>query len=142
MEPTSNLKTPPKYPRLASNNPVHDSRDDVDEKSTSRKHSWSYTLKASDCRRLVAHRGWKKCYSCPTCCLELAKLPPKETNEERIASYKFEEREIKRAKKKQRKKSRMGSRPPLVSFSPCLVNCWNFELGFIIYHLRHDLSPI
>ena len=117
MEPTSNLTTPSKYLPVSGEKRAHDSRE-MDEKTISIKHCWSYTLKASDSRRLVAHRGWKNCYSCPTCCLELAKLPPKETNEERIASYKFEEREIKRAKKKAKKEVKNGKQASMTKFFP------------------------
>ena len=51
---------------------------------------------ASSKRRLVDHER-KNC-DCDKCVRQLLKLLPGPTREERIASYQFEEREVKRAK--------------------------------------------
>ena len=89
MEPTSNLTTPLKYLWLAGENPVYGSHE-IDKKSTSTKHCWSYTLQPL---------GGTNCYACHTCCLELAKLPPNRQTKNALHRIRIEEREIKRPKK-------------------------------------------
>lgn len=67
-----------------------------------------------DNRRLLKHRA-KNC-ECHVCTRELKKLPPMETHAEYIASCKFEEREIKRAKKRAKKEVKDGKQKTIRSF--------------------------
>ena len=69
-----------------------------------------------DNRRLLDHRA-KKC-ECHVCFHELHKLPPAETNYERIAARnsKLSEQEIKRAKKKAKKDVKAGKQATIQKF--------------------------
>ena len=67
-----------------------------------------------DNRRLLKHRA-KNC-ECHVCTRELKKLPPMETHAEYIASCKFEEREIKRAKKRAKKEVKDGKQKTIRNF--------------------------
>lgn len=67
-----------------------------------------------DKRRLLQHRA-KNC-ECWKCSREMSGLGPLETDEERIASYKFEEREIKRAKKAVAKEVKAGKQHAITTF--------------------------
>jgi hypothetical protein len=65
-------------------------------------------------QKLVKHR--KKNCECSFCYRELARLPPLETNEEHVAAFQFEEREIKRAKKKAKKEVKHGKQATIKMF--------------------------
>ena len=65
-------------------------------------------------RRLLSHRQ-KNC-ECTKCHREIHCLPPLETKEEEIALFNFEEREIKRAKKRAKKDVRDRKQPTISSF--------------------------
>ncbi len=69
-----------------------------------------------DNRRLLEHRA-RDC-DCDTCHRELAKLPPKETYQERIAKRKSksDEQEIKRTKKQAKKEVKSGKQASIKSF--------------------------
>jgi predicted GIY-YIG superfamily endonuclease len=67
-----------------------------------------------DNRRLLEHRE-RNC-ECFTCAREMAKLPPQQTQAEYIASCRFEEREIKRAKKKAKKEVKKGKQATIKKF--------------------------
>ena len=67
-----------------------------------------------DPRPLVEHR-LKDCH-CISCSRHLARLPPPETTEERIASYRIHEKEVKRAKKKAKKAVKKGKQATIQSF--------------------------
>ena len=67
-----------------------------------------------DNRRLLEHRE-RNC-ECFTCVREMAKLPPQQTQAEYIASCRFEEREIKRAKRKAKKEVKKGKQPTIKKF--------------------------
>jgi hypothetical protein len=65
-------------------------------------------------RRLLAHR--KKNCECSKCFREMEGLPPLETKEEEIASFRFKEREIRKAKKKAKTEVRDGKQATISSF--------------------------
>jgi hypothetical protein len=65
-------------------------------------------------RRLLAHRA-KKC-ECVTCWREMSGLPPMQTRKEEVASWRFEEREIERAKKRVKKDVQLGNQSTISSF--------------------------
>jgi hypothetical protein len=67
-------------------------------------------------RRLVKHQRTKGNCECCICWRELQGLPPMETQQEMIASMKFEEREIKRAKKKAKMEVKEGSQATMTMF--------------------------
>lgn len=77
---------------------------------------WRYTVKTTDRRRLVCHRE-KDC-DCCVCFRELAKLPPRETNEEwRTARMdKLHNREVKKVKNKARKEVKAGKQTTIKTF--------------------------
>ena len=64
--------------------------------------------------RLLKHRE-KNC-ECWDCWQEICGLPPAETHEEEIRSYRFAEREVKRARKKAKKEVRDGKQATISSF--------------------------
>jgi hypothetical protein len=70
--------------------------------------------KFHDPRRLLKHQA-KNCECC-ICYRELAKLPPMQTQQEEFASYKFEEREIKQAKKNAKREVRQGKQATINTF--------------------------
>jgi hypothetical protein len=65
-------------------------------------------------RRLLAHRA-KNC-ECVTCWREMSGLPPMQTRKEEVASWRFEEREIERAKKRVKKDVQLGNQSTISSF--------------------------
>jgi len=67
-----------------------------------------------DKRRLVKHRE-KNC-ECVDCYREMYGLPPLPTWEEEIKSFKFEEREVKRAKRAAKKEVKEGKQKTIMAF--------------------------
>jgi len=67
-----------------------------------------------DKRRLVKHRE-KNC-ECVDCYREMFGLPPLPTWKEEIESFKFEEREVKRAKRAAKKEVKDGKQKTIVAF--------------------------
>jgi hypothetical protein len=82
--------------------------------TTTTKTGTHYKVKSKDPRRLLKHR--KKNCECCICYRELAKLPPVETQEEAMASYKFEEREMNRAMKHAKRQVKQGKQATIKNF--------------------------